>query len=292
MDSPTHGQSDGGGKRYATWEEALDATYAQARAIMVERHKKYGAGNFNRHGGYGVLVRMNDKLSRLEGIYESGRTAAQDFGDEPELDTWIDIANYGVIGLMLKAGTWALPAAALGEVPDGRERPENPIDAEYARDRANYVIQADAPPPPMLSIAELEAQGDAARGPGEPDPTPVQSEIEKQLDGLTSYGGVRYAASTLAPLVEAIERERAAWRELKTATISNAPSPARAAVIRKAGDALQMVENVRSHIASTDTGAITALDDLREELTEIQGIAELRIEAPRDEEPGGYRIGG
>jgi len=90
-----------------TFEESLDIMYAQCRQVMIDRHRKYGRGNIDAFGRQGVVVRLSDKLARLKTLLFSSRGA--EAGDEKELDTWIDIANYGVIGLLLLCNMWGLP---------------------------------------------------------------------------------------------------------------------------------------------------------------------------------------
>lgn len=91
-----------------TWEQGLDAVLAHMRAIMVERHRKYGPENIRQYGVFGCLVRASDKLTRLS-------HDATDFPDESVDDTHTDLGNYGsVIPLMLRWGYWDLPAECLG----------------------------------------------------------------------------------------------------------------------------------------------------------------------------------
>lgn len=78
----------------------LDAVYADARAIFIERHKRYGAKNISRAREVGVVVRMGDKLSRLETRYLENGTVI-----DPEND-WLDLCNYSLIGLLLQRGKW------------------------------------------------------------------------------------------------------------------------------------------------------------------------------------------
>jgi len=88
-----------------TFEEALDYVSAICRKVMLNRQQKYGSGNISAFGRVGVLVRLSDKVERLKTLLSKGNTAA----DESEEDTWLDIANYGLIGLMLLSGLWGLP---------------------------------------------------------------------------------------------------------------------------------------------------------------------------------------
>lgn len=92
--------------------------------LLVERHRKYGPANINRHGEKGIVVRLGDKVSRLERAYglephcwscgaaygglmpplEEG-----DFGDESLEDAWLDGGNYPIVALMVRRGWWMLP---------------------------------------------------------------------------------------------------------------------------------------------------------------------------------------
>jgi hypothetical protein len=57
-------------------------------------HKPDVFKNFRRHGPLGFLVRMNDKLSRLESYIEQGTLEVQNEGIR---DTCIDLANYSAL---------------------------------------------------------------------------------------------------------------------------------------------------------------------------------------------------
>lgn len=50
--------------------------------------------NFRRRGEYGFLVRMDDKLSRLESFIEKG---SFEVSDESFEDTCLDLANYAIL---------------------------------------------------------------------------------------------------------------------------------------------------------------------------------------------------
>jgi hypothetical protein len=94
------------------------AEFEAADAIFVERQAKYGPGNIARTGLLGIAVRLNDKVERLLQLtlHGSGGTAT----DESVEDTLRDVANYGLIGLMLLHKTW--PEAAQNVLADYRAR--------------------------------------------------------------------------------------------------------------------------------------------------------------------------
>jgi hypothetical protein len=88
------------------------------RAVMVERHAKYGAANIGEQGFYGVITRAGDKFSRirqsLNGKIVNGEVRLYPIEDAETTDTiengLMDCANYtGPIALMVLRGWWNLP---------------------------------------------------------------------------------------------------------------------------------------------------------------------------------------
>ena len=74
--------------------------------LMISKQLDYGPGNINNaYGGpiNGLLVRMGDKFERLKNLFRDGETKAQ---FEPVEDSFKDLANYAVIGLMVKRNKW------------------------------------------------------------------------------------------------------------------------------------------------------------------------------------------
>ena len=78
----------------------------EIRVIMVRKHQDYGPLNIaNAPGGAmnGLLVRMHDKMARLENLYYKGDNTPN---YESLEDTFIDMANYAIIGLLVQRGQW------------------------------------------------------------------------------------------------------------------------------------------------------------------------------------------
>lgn len=70
---------------------------------MEKKNKDYSRGadplrNFRRHGSYGIVVRMDDKISRLDSLlnkkYSDNVPAIK---DEKIEDTALDLANYALL---------------------------------------------------------------------------------------------------------------------------------------------------------------------------------------------------
>lgn len=77
---------------------------AKAREIMTAKNQDYAHEsdvfrNFRRYGTLGVLVRLSDKLARLDS-FEENKTFA--VADEKLEDTIIDLINYGIIYFAMK----------------------------------------------------------------------------------------------------------------------------------------------------------------------------------------------
>lgn len=88
-----------------TFEEGVDLVLAELRGVLLKKQADYGHKNITDFGEYGVLVRCNDKVSRLKNLLEKNKTP----NHESIEDSWIDLANYGIIALMLKYGVFTLP---------------------------------------------------------------------------------------------------------------------------------------------------------------------------------------
>lgn len=90
----------------ALFEQRVTARFKEARDLLMQKHKDYGPKNIaNAPGGplVGLAVRLHDKLARLAHLT---RTGAEMPKNESIRDTFIDIANYGVIGLLVLDGDW------------------------------------------------------------------------------------------------------------------------------------------------------------------------------------------
>jgi len=74
--------------------------------LLITKQLDYGPGNINNaHGGpiNGLMVRIGDKFERLKNLLKKQQIKPQ---HEPIEDSFKDLANYGVIGLMIQRGLW------------------------------------------------------------------------------------------------------------------------------------------------------------------------------------------
>lgn len=74
-------------------------------ALLLKKHEDYGPKNIsNAPGGplNGLNVRMYDKLARLDNLISNGKNPK----NESLRDTFLDLANYAIIGLLVLDGKW------------------------------------------------------------------------------------------------------------------------------------------------------------------------------------------
>lgn len=72
-------------------------------AVLLDRkNRDYGPDNISAFGERGVIVRVNDKVERLKTLVWGDKHPQH----EKVEDTWKDLTNYGVIGLMCHRGDW------------------------------------------------------------------------------------------------------------------------------------------------------------------------------------------
>jgi hypothetical protein len=97
--------------------------------IMVQKHQDYGPMNIaGAPGGpmNGLRVRMYDKLARLNNLVDTGDTPNY----ESIEDTFLDLANYAIIGLLVQRGQWeGLPNSNDNKTKasSGPKRPANTV---------------------------------------------------------------------------------------------------------------------------------------------------------------------
>jgi hypothetical protein len=73
--------------------------------LLISKHKDYGPRNIaDAPGGAinGLRVRMHDKLARINNLFDSGK----DPEHESIEDSFKDMANYAIIGLLVLKGKW------------------------------------------------------------------------------------------------------------------------------------------------------------------------------------------
>lgn len=86
-------------------EVHLDNTVIELVELLVSKHRDYGPKNISLAPGgaiNGLRVRMHDKLARINNLVDSGA----DPEHESLEDSFKDMANYAIIGLLVLRGQW------------------------------------------------------------------------------------------------------------------------------------------------------------------------------------------
>ena len=85
----------------------LDDILMELKIVMVQKHQDYGPYNIAHAPGgatNGLLVRMHDKMERLKNLYYNRKGNTPNY--ESIEDTYKDLANYAIIGLLVQRGQW------------------------------------------------------------------------------------------------------------------------------------------------------------------------------------------
>jgi hypothetical protein len=73
--------------------------------LLLSKHRDYGPKNISQSPGgavNGLRVRMHDKLARINNLIDSGASPEH----ESLEDSFKDMANYAIIGLLVLRGQW------------------------------------------------------------------------------------------------------------------------------------------------------------------------------------------
>jgi hypothetical protein len=87
------------------FEEDVNDIAFELVQLLLQKHKDYGPKNINNspYGAtQGLVVRMWDKIARIVNLTNNKRHAE----NEPLEDSFKDLANYAIIGLMVQRGKW------------------------------------------------------------------------------------------------------------------------------------------------------------------------------------------
>lgn len=88
------------------FEKSVRETFRELENLLLSKHKDYGPLNISASPGgaiNGLRVRMHDKLARINNLYDKNTNKPQ---HEPLEDSFKDMANYAIIGLLVLRGQW------------------------------------------------------------------------------------------------------------------------------------------------------------------------------------------
>lgn len=93
--------------RATTFENLVVATFIEAREILLSKHLDYGPTNIaNAPGGAlnGLRVRIHDKTARINHLIDNAKYKNPQH--ESLRDSFLDLANYSIIALLVIDGKW------------------------------------------------------------------------------------------------------------------------------------------------------------------------------------------
>jgi hypothetical protein len=102
-------------KTYPTLAEAWKETQQEQYELFAKKMMDYGLSNISLGTSLeesedvklsitGIWLRCNDKINRLKNLIK--RDGRNYVNDEPMIDSFIDIANYGIIAMLVMKGKW------------------------------------------------------------------------------------------------------------------------------------------------------------------------------------------
>ena len=102
-------------KEYPGLSKEFKKVQKEMYEMFARKHMDYGLNNIALGGDIvnnsddkqfsltGLCIRLTDKISRLKNLLVNGRSFVEGEGMQ---DTFIDIANYGIIGLLVGRNKW------------------------------------------------------------------------------------------------------------------------------------------------------------------------------------------
>jgi hypothetical protein len=106
-DASSHGEPTAsiGGTSSADFAFDVASTFQELADLLLSKHDDYGPTNISRSPGgpiNGLRVRMWDKFARINNLVDSGKGPQH----ESLEDSFKDMANYAIIGLLVLRGKW------------------------------------------------------------------------------------------------------------------------------------------------------------------------------------------
>jgi hypothetical protein len=124
----------------------VDAILNELKTILLKKQDDYGPLNISLAPGgpyNGLRVRMFDKLQRFSHLIQTGNDTPN---FESLRDTFIDLANYAIIGILVQNGQWeGIPNDNTTTQSGGIERPADTVSRRHGcqcSDEVHSLVQA------------------------------------------------------------------------------------------------------------------------------------------------------
>ena len=83
-----------------TLDQAFETVNEELLQMFLKKHRDYGKGNILANGELGISMRVSEKIERLKHLLMTQQKPSNETNEE----TWIDIAVYGVLAVLLRRG--------------------------------------------------------------------------------------------------------------------------------------------------------------------------------------------
>ena len=128
-------------------DQKLETAWLRAAQFLFQsfarKNHDYGSGNLAAGGVRGIALRLGDKVSRLWQLTGlRGRDSKAQVTSEAIADTFLDIANYGLVGYLMSVGKW--PAGSISQSIGGKAIATLVVSAlgDLERDTQDDVLAA------------------------------------------------------------------------------------------------------------------------------------------------------
>ena len=85
-------------------EQAFVEQLEKSFELFKKKNNDYGSKNLGEFMALGVIIRASDKMARLKQFYFENKDLMVE--EETVIDTWSDLVNYAVVGLIMAKGQW------------------------------------------------------------------------------------------------------------------------------------------------------------------------------------------
>jgi|694.fasta_scaffold59244_6 hypothetical protein len=89
----------------AAADENLEKMIKDIAGLIIRKQRDYGSDNILRFGRLGLLVRVHDKIARLENLTARGTEPS----NESISDNYMDVIGYCTVAMMFERGWFTLP---------------------------------------------------------------------------------------------------------------------------------------------------------------------------------------
>jgi hypothetical protein len=76
---------------------------------VARKQRDYGPNNVSKFGVSGLVVRIHDKIARLDNLLSSSRNGQNSVKNETVFDTLLDIVGYSTVSLLWVNGWFLTP---------------------------------------------------------------------------------------------------------------------------------------------------------------------------------------